>query len=191
MNIRTKNDDEKQLILDCIANRRNAQYKLFKRFFSSMMNVCLRYATDRTEAEDMLNEGFVKVFANLHKYEDRGSLEVWIKRIMANNAIDYQRKHKSLTTMVSFDEVAEIEVERTDYNRAMDKLSYEEILECIQQLPPVSKNVFNLYIFEDYSHQEIAEALNIKEGTSHWHLNFARNRLKEMIQKLHHTPVIY
>jgi len=188
MNIHAKND-EKQLILDCIANKRNAQYKLFKKFFSSMLNVCLRYASDRNEAEDMLNEGFVKVFANLHKYEDRGSLEVWIKRIMANNAIDYQRKHKSLNT-VSLDEIVEIEVEKTDHNRAIDKLSYEEILACIQQLPPTSRNVFNLYVFDDYSHQEIAKALNIKEGTSHWHLNFARNRLKEMIQNLHrHTPL--
>lgn len=184
MNIQAKND-EKQLILDCIANKRNAQYKLFKKFFSAMLNVCLRYATDRSEAEDMLNEGFVKVFANLHKYEDRGSLEVWIKRIMANNAIDYQRKHKSLMNRVNYDEINEAEIETTDYNRAIDKLSYEEILGYIQQLPPVSKTVFNLYIFEDYSHQEIAEALNIKEGTSHWHLNFARNRLKEMIQNSH------
>jgi RNA polymerase sigma-70 factor (ECF subfamily) len=116
MNIHAKNDEEKQLILDCIADKRKAQYKLFKKFFSAMMNVCLRYASDYSEAEDMLNEGFVKVFANLHKYEDRGSLEVWIKRIMANNAIDYQRKHKSLVNMVSYDEIMEIEVEKTDYN---------------------------------------------------------------------------
>ena len=184
MNIHAKND-EKQLILDCIANKRKAQYKLFKKFFSSMMNVCLRYASDYSEAEDMLNEGFIKVFANLQKYEGRSSLESWIRRIMANNAIDYQRKHKSSMNMVSYDEIAEIEVEKTDYNRAIDKLSYEAILACVQQLPPVSKQVFNLYVFDDYTHKEIAETLNIKEGTSHWHLNFARNKLKEMLQHLH------
>ncbi len=189
MNILSKDDEIKQLITDCIAHKRKAQYKLFKIFFSNMLNVCLRYASDHAEAEDMLNEGFVKVFANLHKYENKSSLESWMKRVMANNAIDYQRKHKTLIETVNYDEVTETKVIKTDYNHAIDKISYEELLACIQHLPPVSKNVFNLYVFDDYSHSEIAEMLNMKEGTSHWHLNFARNKLKKMILDLQHHSV--
>ncbi|MDR3048056.1 MAG: sigma-70 family RNA polymerase sigma factor, partial [Bacteroidales bacterium] len=82
----------KQLIADCVLQKRKAQYQFFKRYFSSMMNVCLRYASGKEEAEDMLNEGFIKIFANLKQYEETGSFEAWLRQVMAHSAIDYRRK---------------------------------------------------------------------------------------------------
>jgi len=182
MNIQP-NDDKviTQLIADCIANNSTAQHKLFKSYYSSMFNVCMRYATDYNEAQDMLNEGFLKIFSNLDKYENRGSFEAWMKRVMANAALDYQRKYKTLINTVQYDTVPEIEIESYDENRALSKMSGDELMLLIQHLPPMSKNVFNLYVFENYSHAEISQMLNIKEGTSHWHLNFARTKLKKEI----------
>ncbi len=181
-------DNEKEidkLISDCLAHKQKAQFTLFKRYYSAMMNVCLRYADGYEEAQDMLNEGFIKIFANLDKYRDTGSFGAWMKRVMANAALDYQRKyHKSGVSSVSYDMVPEMEMTEKIENSAPGKLSYDELMSCIQQLPMMSKNVFNLYVFENYTHQEIAEMLGIKEGTSHWHLNFARNRLKILISQM-------
>lgn len=182
MNIQQDNDNViKQLIADCIARKSKAQHKLFKTFFSSMFNVCVRYANNYEEAQDMLNEGFFKIFSNLDKYENKGSFEAWMKRVMANSAIDYQRKYKTLIYTVEFDTIPEMELERFSENNAIEKMSGDELMSLIQQLPPMSRTVFNLYIFENYSHAEISKMLNIKEGTSHWHLNFARNKLKKDI----------
>ena len=100
---------------------------------------------------------------------------------MTNAAIDFQRKYKTLIETVEYESVSETELQRYDVNPALEKLSGDELMELIQELPPVSRLVFNLYIFENYTHAEIAEKLNIKEGTSHWHLNFARNTLKQKI----------
>ena len=180
----TQPDNDKvisQLIADCIANNGTAQRKLFKNYYSLMFNVCMRYATDYNEAQDMLNEGFLKIFSNLDKYENRGSFEAWMKRVMANSALDYQRKYKTLVDIVQYDTVPETRIENYDENRALSKMSGDELMLLIQHLPPMSKNVFNLYVFENYSHAEISKMLNIKEGTSHWHLNFARTKLKKEI----------
>ncbi|MEG1555846.1 MAG: sigma-70 family RNA polymerase sigma factor [Bacteroidales bacterium] len=170
-----------QLIEDCKTNNRKAQHRLFKFYFSSMFNVCMRYARDSEEAQDMLNEGFLKIFSNLDKYENSGSFEAWMKRVMINSALDYQRKYKTLVETVNYEAVPESILNVYDENNAISKISSDELMQLIQKLPPMSKNVFNLYLFENYSHAEIAKLLNIKEGTSHWHLNFAKNKLKEEI----------
>ena len=182
MNITQKNDKETlQLIADCIAQKRKAQHHLFKRFHSSLLSVCLRYAQNYDEAQDMLSEGFIKIFANLEKYQDNGSFEAWLKRVMANAALDFQRKYKTLDYNIPYEYVNEGDINVKVENSALSKISYDELMEAIQQIAPMSRNVFNLYIFEGYNHAEIAEMLNIKEGTSHWHLNFARNKLKSII----------
>ena len=174
-----------ELIRDCLNNKRKAQYKLFRNYYGMMMNVCLRYAGNHDEAQDMLNEGFIKIFANLEKYQPTGSFEGWMRRVMANAALDFHRKHTAEKQTVSFDDITETEMMSSHSgNVAIDKLNYEELMNYVQQLPNMSRTVFNLYIFEDYSHAEIAEMLNIKEGTSHWHLNFARTKLKEMISQM-------
>jgi len=176
-----QNSDYTQLIEGCIAQKRDAQHQLFKTFYSKMFGVCYRYAVNYEEAQDMVNEGFMKVFANLDKYKPTGTLESWMKRVVANAALDYQRRHKVGFDTVEYEQVNESQLAGFEENNVLGKLSSDEILELIQKLPAKSKSVFNLYVFENYSHKEIAEIMKIEEGTSHWHLNFARNKLKEMI----------
>lgn len=173
--------DYSQLIADCIAEKRQAQHLLFKTFYSKMFHVCYRYASCYEEAQDMLNEGFIKIFKNLDKFKNSGSFEAWMKRVMANAALDFQRKHKSTIETVEYDAVDNGSMVQFDENTALSKISSDELMSLIQKLPFMSKSVFNLYVFEDYSHAEIAEILQIKEGTSHWHLNFARTKLKQLI----------
>lgn len=177
-------EEEQQLIAACLSNNRKGQHKLFKLYYGKMMAVCMRYANNYEEAQDMLNEGFMKIFANLDKYADQGSFEAWMKRVVVNTAIDYQRKYKSLVQMVNYEVVPEVDIATFDENEAISKISTDELLSLIQQLPPTSRSVFNMYVFEDYSHAEIAQLLDMKEGTSHWHLNFARTKLKELITKM-------
>ena len=141
----------------------------------------MRYAKDEEEAQDMLNEGFLKIFTQIDKYESTGSFEAWLKKVIINTCIDYQRKYKTLTQTTNFDDIPETEMRTTEENIAISKMSTDELLQLIQQLPPTTRNVFNLYVFEEYPHAEIAKLLDMKEGTSHWHLNFARTKLKEMI----------
>lgn len=173
--------DFSQLITDCIANKRSAQQRLFKLFYERMFHICYRYARNYEEAQDMLNEGYIKIFQNLEKYTPSGSFENWLKRIMVNAALDYQHRYCNHTIEMSVEDLQETDWNGIEHNNAIAKLSADELINMIQQLPPTSKAVFNLYVFEGYSHSEIAEMLNIKEGTSHWHLNFARNKLKQMI----------
>ncbi|MCQ2286067.1 MAG: sigma-70 family RNA polymerase sigma factor [Bacteroidales bacterium] len=185
MNNEPKNNDEElsQLIQGCKNNKRAAQHKLFKRFYGSMFAICIRYARDEDEAQDMLNEGFIKIFANVGKYEQAGSFEGWMRRIMVNAAIDYQRRYKTLTEATDFDEINEDEIRITNENEALSKMTADELIKMVQELPTMTKNVFNLFVFEGYAHNEIAQMLNIKEGTSFWHLNNARKLLKDKILK--------
>ncbi|HOS57810.1 MAG TPA: RNA polymerase sigma factor [Bacteroidales bacterium] len=179
-----KQKELQELIEQCISKKRKAQYKFYKRFYSSLFAVCVRFAKNNEEAEDMLNEGFLKIFDNLDKYQATGSFEAWLKRVVVNTAIDYQRKYKTTEhNVVEYDLLPDTQMPVED-NNALSKMSSDELLQLIQELPPISKQVFNLYVFEDYSHAEIAALLNIKEGTSHWHLNFARTKLKEKINSL-------
>ncbi len=177
-------EETQQLITACLSGSRKGQHKLFKLYYGKMFAICMRYANNYEEAQDMLNEGFMKIFANLDKYTDEGSFEAWMKRVMVNSAIDYQRKYKTLVQTVAFDEVPEFEISTFDVNNAISKISTDELLTLVQHLPPTSRNVFNMYVFENYSHAEISQVLDMKEGTSHWHLNFARTKLKEWITKI-------
>jgi RNA polymerase sigma-70 factor (ECF subfamily) len=176
--------DYSLLIADCIEGIQKAQCKLFKQFYGMLFKLCMRYAHSYEEAQDMLNEGFIKIFANLEKYENSGSFEGWLSKVMVNAAIDYQRKFAVQQEMVALDYSEEIINEQSVENEALSRINSRELMTLIQQLPDQSRTVFNLYVFEEYSHADIAALLHIKEGTSHWHLNFARNKLKEAILKM-------
>lgn len=165
----------------CREGNARAQRRLFKHFYSSVKAVCMRYAGSSDEAEDMLGDGFLKVFSNLDKYEDSCSFEAWMMRVVRNAALDYRRKYDRKADFVDIDEVAETQL--TDYhlNDAVSKMSSQEVVSLIQQLPPVTRTVFNLFVFEGFSHKEISQQLNITENTSAWHVNNARTRLKNAI----------
>ena len=171
-----------QWVQDCRKGSARAQHKLFKYFYGSVMSVCMRYAGSTDEAADMLNEGFLKVFSNLDKYENSGSFEAWLKRVVCNTALDYRRRYDKNVEFVDIDEVQDSHLLDYNVNDAISKISSNEIVRLIQQLPPVTRMVFNMFLFEGYSHREIAQQLNITENTSAWHVNNARTRLKEELK---------
>ena len=171
-----------QWVEDCRLGSTRAQHKLFRHFYGSVMSVCMRYAGNTDEAADMLNEGFLKVFSNLHKYENSGSFEAWLKRVVCNSALDFRRRYDKNVEFVEIDKIQDSNLSDYNVNDAMSKISSDEIVALIQQLPPVTRTVFNMFVFEGFSHNEIAQQLNISENTSAWHVNNARNRLKEALK---------
>ncbi|RYG06589.1 MAG: sigma-70 family RNA polymerase sigma factor [Chitinophagaceae bacterium] len=145
-----------------------------------MMGVCMRYAIDRMEAEDMLQNGFIRVFDKLGDYRSEGSFEGWVRRIMVHSAIEYYRKHHKMMQVVDINEhVDEPFVEAA----AVANLDATDLMSMIQQLAPGYRMIFNLYAIEGYSHKEIAGIMNITEGASKSQLSRARTILKDMIAK--------
>ena len=164
----------------CLAGNALAQRKLYETYYGKMMSICMRYAKDREEARDILHEGFMKVYKNLHLYEPHRPLEVWIKKIMINTAIDHYRKNKKEPYHVDIDQAyAESD---PSHISAIHQISAEEIIKLVQELSPAYRTVFNLYVIEGYSHNEIAEMLGINVGTSKSNLAKARQRLQELIK---------
>ncbi|MEZ4887600.1 MAG: sigma-70 family RNA polymerase sigma factor [Chitinophagales bacterium] len=169
-----------ELLAGCIRGERIYQKELYQKYYGRMMAVCLRYTNNREEARDILNEGFMKVFKNLAKYEPNHSLEAWIKRIMINTSIDHYRKNKKLRNNVDIEYASTQPAE--DNVNIVSQLSAEEILKLVQRLTPAYRTVFNLYVIEGYNHREIGEKLGISEGTSKSNLAKARGKLRAMIK---------
>jgi len=174
-----------KIIADCVLQKSKAQYKLFKHYYGMMMNICLRYASCYEDAQDILSEGFMKIFQHLPDYRSEGSFEAWMKTIVTHTALDYLRKYNSIQKFEYKDmsDIMDDSLYSGVENNALAKIAYQDILKLIQQLPNMSRTVFNMYAIDGYSHAEIAQILGMKEGTSHWHLNYARKTLQEMIKK--------
>ena len=172
--------NETDIIKGCLKNDRTSQKALYEQFYSKMLGVCLRYSKSSDEAKDILHEGFMKVYKNLHLYEPHRPLEVWIKKIMINTAIDHYRKNKKEPYHVDIDQ-AYTESDPSHIS-AIHQISAEEIIKLVQELSPAYRTVFNLYVIEGYSHNEIAEMLGINVGTSKSNLAKARQRLQELIK---------
>ncbi|MDZ4667474.1 MAG: sigma-70 family RNA polymerase sigma factor [bacterium] len=170
-----------ELITACINKERKAQYELYKRSYSLLMSVCRRYANDLYEADDLLNIGFLKILNNLDKYQPKIPFERWIRKVMINAIIDEFRKTKMLAQTISYVEEYHDSVVEQVINNALKKLNVEELYNYVKRLPKMSQSVFNLFAIDGYSHKEIGEMLKISEGTSKWHVNFAREKLKGMI----------
>jgi len=143
-----------------------------------MYGVCLQYCKDHTEAEDCLQEGFIKVFTNIKKYRFEGSFEGWMRRIMVNTTIQSFRKKKPES---SIEDMPLISIEDEPAAEEASEIREDEILEIINELPPKYRMVFNLYVLEGLSHKEIAEILDISEGTSKSNLSRAKNWVKNRI----------
>jgi RNA polymerase sigma-70 factor (ECF subfamily) len=171
---------EENLIKGCIAEDRECQRELYKRFSGKMMAVCMRYASSRMEAEDMLQEGFIKVFDNIGKFKMEGSLEGWVRRIMVNNAINKIRANK-----IKFEELGNVSDDFLQHDKnIIDKMSEQDILKLISQMPHGYKYVFNMYAIEGLSHKEIADNLGIEEASSRSQYAKAKKYLQQQIIKL-------
>jgi RNA polymerase sigma-70 factor (ECF subfamily) len=170
-----------QLVDRCKAGERKAQELLYKQLAGKMLAVCMRYATDRMEAEDMLQNGFIKVFGKMADYRADGSFEGWVRRIMVHSSIEYYRKHHKMMQVVDIDDAG---TEPSVNPMAAANLDAKVLMGLIQQLAPGYRIVFNLYALEGYAHKEIAEIVGITEGASKSQLSRARTILKEQIAKM-------
>lgn len=176
---------EEELIKKCIRKDANSQRMLFEQYAGSMMTICRRYSCDQQEAEDMLQDSFIRVFSYIDQYEFKGSFEGWIKRIVVNASLKVLQKKKIHFLEINDDQYKEQSID----SYALSDLNEEELLKLISNLPEGYRVVFNLFVIEGYSHEEIAELLHIKAGTSRSQLSKARDMLKEQIRTLQKTHV--
>ena len=169
-----------QLIHHCIKGDRQSQGKLYALLAPKMFVTCQRYCRSREEAEETLQEGFMKVYENLHQFKFAGSFEGWVRKIMVNCALQKYRSKSHLHAVVNIDDV---KVEYGGAENASSQLGAKELLKLVQLLPSAYRMVFNLYVFEGMKHREIAELLGISEGTSKSNLSDARAILQKAVIK--------
>jgi RNA polymerase sigma factor (sigma-70 family) len=167
-----------ELIEQCIACNRMAQKKLYDQYAPLLYGIIKRYTYNGGQADEILNDGFYKIFTGLHLYTFKGSFEGWMRRIVINTITDHFRKYIKNEPVKTDIEPMDIRVD----DDAVSKLRYKELLALVHELPDTQRAVFNLFVFEQLSHKEIAEQLGLNENNCRWHLNDARRRLKEKIQ---------
>lgn len=172
-------DRLKQLLAKCIDKESKAQKELFDLFAPKMYTICLRYAQDGDEAKDMLQEGFIRVFGNLESFGHRGSFEGWVKRIFINTSIEFYRRNRKNQITDSLDDVADIAID----SHTISALKAADLLKLVATLPKGYRTVFNLFVIEGFSHEEIARSLGISENTSKSQLHKARLYLQEQVMK--------
>lgn len=176
----TPNAADIDLINGCIQNSRQAQELLYKRFYGPMAALCLRYTRNEEDAIEVLHNGFLKVFRNMHTYDAaKATLYTWIRKIMVNSAIDHIRQRNKFS-VIELEKAEELGIDAD----AVSRLSAAELLRLVKKLSPATQTVFNLYVVEGYNHREIANLVGISEGTSKWHLSEARRQLQGMLQSL-------
>lgn len=175
---------ENEIIEGCQNNNPYFQELLYKNNYSLFLKICARYSKDMHDAEQLLQDAYLKIFKSIDGFGFKGSFEGWMKRIVVNNCLDYL-KSKQYNENSKLDFVEEIGEHKitTSENDAVSNMGLKDLISLIQKLPPMSKTVFNLFIFDGYAHKEISEILNISVGTSQWHVNNARKTLQEKILK--------
>ena len=176
-NIQLSGAIDQEIFEGCISGNRHAQEALYSFFAPKMFGICLRYASDYHNAEDILQEGFIKVLNNLDRFRGDGSFKGWMKRIFINTSIEYYRKSLNIKKMVELEKAPEPAYDR----QAFTQLATADLLKLVQKLPTGYRTVFNLYAIEGFTHREIGEMLGISEGTSKSQLARARETLQRMI----------
>ncbi|MGB0430694.1 MAG: RNA polymerase sigma factor [Bacteroidia bacterium] len=171
---------EQQMAEACKKRDAKMQKYVFEKYYGLMMGVCIRYAPNREEARDMLQEGFVKIFDKIDQCDAKYSFVGWMKRVMVNNAIDQYRRD---ARMPQTDNELVLENESVNAD-VFSGLGYEEIIKLVQRLPKGYRTVFNLYVIEGYTHKEIGEKLGVAEGTSKSQLNKAKYMLRKKIEEM-------
>jgi RNA polymerase sigma-70 factor (ECF subfamily) len=172
--------NDQQLVKNCLKGKREAQHQLYQQFAEYMLGVCYRYTKSMSDAEDVLQEGFIKVFNHLDQYKSNGDLGAWIRRIMVNTAINYLKQMSRYRVELTFNEgsLHPVSNENPEVN-----MSAKELAELIRQLPIGYQTIFNLHAVEGYTHVEIGQMLGIHEGTSRSQYARARGLLGSWIKK--------
>ncbi len=173
--------DYQELVQRCLANDRKAQKELYAFFSASMFAICLRYAKSKEDAEDIFQQAFIKIFTRLNQISDPKALPGWMKSVFVREALDF---YKSQYEKQQFSNIENTEISHFDINEALEKLQTDELRNQINKLPDKARLVFNLYVIDGYNHAEIAQLLQINEGTSKSQLFEAKKRLKYQIKQL-------
>jgi RNA polymerase sigma factor (sigma-70 family) len=178
-NLFSSTDSDTQLINGCVNENRFAQKYLYERYFGKLVSVTYRYARDKQEALDILNQSFLKIFQSLNRYQDTGNLLAWMKTIVLRTALNHIRNKENF---VNIDDVVHLKEEHPLSSEALLGFDVEYIIQALQQLPAATRTVFSLFEIDGYKHQEIADMLNISVGTSKWHLSEAKTRLQKTLR---------
>jgi len=170
--------EDRSLIHKCIKGDSQAQKRLYEQYAPAMMGICLRYVREKETARDLMHDGFIALFTKIHTYSGSGSFPAWVKKIFVNTVLEYLRKKDIMRAGADIDEACYFE--DTDIS-VIERMSANELMECIRKLQDSSRTVFNMYAIEGYSHAEIAQILNIRESTSRSQYTRARQALQKMI----------
>ncbi len=168
-----------QLIQGCIRNERGAQEKLYHLFYPRMMGVVKRYIAHDEQAEEVLNNGYLRAFQKIKQFNFQGSFEGWLRKIIFHAVADYVKQNTKYSNQILL-----VDKEQFVEKDHADKMYYDQLVQLVQQLPDATRTVFNMYVMEGFNHREIGSMLGISEGTSKWHLSEGRKVLKEKIEKL-------
>jgi RNA polymerase sigma factor (sigma-70 family) len=168
-----------QLIQGCIRNERGAQEKLYRLFYPKMMALVRRYIDHEEQAEEVLNNGFLRAFQKIQQYTFQGSFEGWIRKIVFHSVADYVKQNAKYSSQIVL-----VEKDELIHKDHADKLYYDQLVQLVQALPDATRAVFNMYVMEGFTHKEIGNIVGISEGTSKWHLSEGRRILKERIEKM-------
>jgi len=168
------------IIKGCISKSRKSQKELYKLYFGFSMKICLRYAESKEEAIEMVNDGFMRVFSNIHRYDHERPFNSWLSTIIINTSIDYYRKRLKRTKMEELNSSHDLQ----DNEHIISKINYNDLIRLIQKLSISYRTVFNLFVIDGYSHEEISKMLSISVGASKSNLFKARQQLKEMLKDI-------
>lgn len=168
-----------QLIQGCIRNERGAQEKLYHLFYPRMMALVRRYIDHEEQAEEVINNGYLRAFQKIKQYNFQGSFEGWLRKIVFHAVADYVKQNARYSSQVLL-----VEKDQYVHHDHADRLYYDQLIELVQSLPDATRTVFNMYVMDGFTHKEIGNMLGISEGTSKWHLSEGRKVLKEKIEKL-------
>jgi len=183
---------EEEIIAGCRKKNRALQEHVYKLYYSLFLKVCARYAKNMRDAEQLLNDGFLKIFTQSEHFKSNGSFVGWMKRVMVNTCLDYLRGSALKEEMIMH--VNSIPAEESNLsvtNEGIESIEFRDLLKIIQELPAMTRTVFNLFVFDGFNHKEISEQLDISEGTSHWHVHQARNMLQKKIINSENQKVTY
>ncbi|KAF0243273.1 MAG: RNA polymerase sigma-70 factor ECF subfamily [Chitinophagaceae bacterium] len=171
---------EQAILVGCLKNDPTAQRELYNRYSPKMLSVCYRFSQSREDAEDMLQEGFIKIFTQIHTFQNKGAFEGWVRRIIVHTCINFLKKNKKFAENVNLDHAGYLEVKEETLPSIMQA---RQVIECIRLLPLGYKTVLNLYALEGYSHKEIGEMLDIEESTSRSQYTRAKTMLEMILMK--------
>ncbi len=170
---------EAGIVNNCNSGKLKHQEALYQYFYSYAMGICLRYAYTKTDASEIVNDSFLKVFKNIKKYKDEFPFKPWFKKIIVNTAIDYYRKNARFASMLEIEEA-----ENEDFNiEQIDNLAFEDLKKILDSLPEMYRLVFNLYEIEGFTHGEIAKKLALDVSTSRSYLARAKKKLRILVEK--------